>query len=274
MTSESIGNSFCHETQMQKIFDYEVQQKSVSEDGGRSDWDTERLQWFCRTILHNSFTTFRDTDIDAHFYPYVGLTHTLRHKKNGWLLRISDHCRTAPSRVIESIVLILAYKVMRKRSPRKYIQIYDLFRTDPDIETAVRKRRLRKGRKQFSDQAGKHHSLWNIYEELNARYFNSQVDVNRIGWGLRKSWDRLGHYDPIHHTITLSPALDAPDVPDYVVQYIVYHEMLHAVFEDNPVQGFRKHHPREFRHTESAYPDYARAKKFLGKFSRRHRRTP
>jgi predicted metal-dependent hydrolase len=258
---------------MQKIFDYGVQQVSVSEEDARKDWSPGKLKWFCSSILQAAFPAFRDVDMDAHFYPYVGLTHTLRRRKSGWTLRISDHCRSAPAEVVESVVRILAYKVMRKKPPRKTLRVYELFRQDPLIEAAVRNRRLRKGRKQFSDEAGKFHSLRDIYDELNERYFNRQIEVNRIGWGLRKSRSRLGHYDPIHHTITLSPALDSPDVPSYVVRYIVYHEMLHAVFGDTPVSGARKHHPREFRRTESAYPDFAGAKKFLSKFSSRRGRV-
>jgi len=254
---------------MQKDLNYEYPRKNLFEERAQKDTGSEKLQWFCRSVLGEAFPVFRDVEIDARFHPYVGLTHTLRRKKNGWVLRISDHCRYAPPKVLESIVLILAYKVTRRKPPRRYIQIYELFRKDPEIEELVRKRRAAKGRKQFSGKPGKHHSLRKIYSDLNEQYFNNQIDIKRIGWGLRRSWDRLGHYDPIHHTITLNPVLDSLDVPSYVVRYIVYHEMLHALFGDIKVHGFRKHHTREFRNTESAYPDYEKAKKFLGKFSRR-----
>jgi len=257
---------------MQKTFDYKALQSLASENVMQGEWDPEQLQRFCRSVLQSAFPTFRDTNIEVHFYPYVGLTHTLRRKNSGWLLRISDHCRKAPSKVLESVVLILGHKVMHRKPPRKAVDTYNRFRMDPETEAEVRSRRLQRGRKQFSNKAGKHHSLRKIYSELNELYFNGQIEINRIGWGLRKGLDRLGHYDPVHHTITLSPALDSPAVPDFVVRYIVYHEMLHALFGDKPVKGFRKHHPREFRHTECAYPDYKRAKKFLETFSRRRRR--
>ena len=105
-----------------------------------------------------------------------------------------------------------------------------------------------------------------VYEELNARYFNNQIEIGRIGWGLRKSRVRLGHFDPVHHTITLSPILDSPGVPKFVVCYIIYHEMLHAVFEDTSSHGRRKYHTREFRQAEKSYPDFAKAKEFLKDF--------
>ena len=255
---------------MQKIFRYEsAQEDSPGQCAGKYP-DSGKLQWLCRSVLQASFPAFRNADVEAEFYPYVGLTHTLRRKNTKWILRISDHCRDAPASVIEAIVRILACRVMRRKPPRKIEETYERFRRDPATENAVRSRRAVKGRKQFSGKPGKYHSLRKIYRELNDRYFNNQIEINRIGWGLRKGRGRLGHYDPVHNTITLSPLLDAPDVPSYVVRYVVYHEMLHALFGDARAGSARRHHPRDFRQTEKAYPDYTKAKKFLDDFSRGH----
>jgi predicted metal-dependent hydrolase len=235
--------------------------------------DPDGLQKFCRSVLQASFPAFREATVEACFYPYVGLTHTLRRKKNGWLLRISDHCRTAPAHVIEAVTLILACRVMRRKPPRKAIETYALFSKNPVVEADVRRRRLRKGRKQISCEAGRYHSLKSVYDALNTRYFNNQIEISRIGWGLRRSWSRLGHYDPVHHTIALSPVLDSPRVPSYVLRYIVYHEMLHAVFEEALSGGSRRHHTREYRRAEKSYPDYEKANKFLENFTRRRGRV-
>jgi hypothetical protein len=236
---------------------------------GQEDKSIAELQWLCRTILQNAVPAFRDMNMDASFYSYIGLTHTIRRKGTTWVVRISDHCRHAPRHVLEAIVNILASKVMRRKPNRKYLQVYELFRKTPWVAEAVRSRRLQKGWKHLAGEKGKYYSLREIYQELNRDYFNNQIEIRRIGWGLRKSKERLGHYDPVHHSITLSPLLDTPRVPKYVVRYIVYHEMLHAIFEDNPSSGYRRHHPAEFRRAEKSYPDYASAKKFLREHARR-----
>jgi len=231
------------------------------------------LQWICRSALQSAFPSFRNATIEAVFYPYIGLTHTIRRKGSGWVLRISDHCREAPRQVLEAIAVILGSKIVRRRPPRKLLETYELFRKDPWVEESVQERRRLKGRKRIAVAEGKHHSLAEIYRETNSSFFNDQIEVQRIGWGLRTGWRRLGHYDPIHHTITLSPALDSPKVPDYVVRYIVYHEMLHAVFEDAPSQGTqRRHHPPEFHRAERAHPDFARSRRFLREFFGRRRK--
>jgi hypothetical protein len=232
----------------------------------REDASAE-LQWICRSALRAISPTFREAELEVSFYHYIGLTHTIRRKGERWVIRISDHCKLAPAQVFESIIVILGCKVLRKKPPRRSLEIYDGFRKTPAIESAVRKRRLLKGRKHFASETGTHHSPEDIFGELNNAYFGGQIEIQKIGWGRRNSWSRLGHYDPLHQTITLSPVLDSPKVPDFVVRYLVYHEMLHAVFQNG-----HKHHPPEYRKAERAYPDFARAKKFLREFCSRRRK--
>jgi hypothetical protein len=231
------------------------------------------LEWICRSTLQARFPSFRDTEIKASFYPYIGLTHTIRRRGGYWEIRISDHCRRAPRVVLEAVTLILACKVLRRSPPQDMLKVYERFRQEPAIEEAVHARRRKHGRKWISSSEGRYHSLWEIYRQLNARYFNGQVEISKLGWGPRRSWSRLGHYDPVHHTITISPVLDSPRVPKSVVSYIVFHEILHTLFETRSANGQKRHHPPEFRRAEEAYPDYAEAKRFLRKFCRNRGRT-
>jgi len=231
------------------------------------------LQWLCCSVLQSAFPGFQNARIEACFYPYIGLTHTIRRKGSGWIVRISDHCRRAPRPVLEAILMILGSKVMRRRPRREFLHAYERFIQDPLILEAVQERRRRRGRKRIGGEKGNHHSLGAMCLEVNSCYFNNQIEIEKIGWGLRKSWNRLGHYDPVHHTVTLSPVLDSPAVPGFVVRYIVYHEMLHAVFEGTSSRSFRKHHPPEFSRAERAYPDFEKAKKFLKEYCGKRRRS-
>lgn len=258
---------------MQKFYHYNPDRETTPEGKPGGVADSANLQRLCVAALRCSFRSFRDADIEAEFYPYIGLTHTLRRKRTKWILRISDHCLGAPAPVIEAVVRILACRAMRRKPPPEVMKTYEQFRKDPEVEKAVRSRRAAKGRKQFSGKPGEYHSLRKIFSELNERYFNNQIEINRIGWGLRRGRGRLGHYDPIHNTITLSPLLDAPDIPPFVVRYIVYHEMLHALFGNVPAGSGRNHHPGEFRQAECSYPDYGRARTFLADFGRTERRA-
>jgi hypothetical protein len=226
----------------------------------------EELQWICKSTLHAAFPSFRAAEIVATFYPYIGLTHTFRHRGSKWVMRVSDHCQCAPRQVLEAITIILACKVMRRCPPQDLIRTYRHFSEEAAIQASVRERRRFRGKKLISVMGGASHSLSDIFQEVNRLYFNDQIEVKTLGWGTRISWARLGHYDPIHHTITISPALDSPRVPRFVVAFVVYHEMLHGLFFSSSSTGQMRHHPPEFRRAEKSHPDYLRAKKFLTRY--------
>jgi hypothetical protein len=112
---------------------------------------------------------------------------------------------------------------------------------------------------------GRHHDLLAIFDRLNAEYFDGQV-VARIGWGESRGTGRrrrrsikMGSYVHDARLIRVHPALDRPEVPDYYVTWVVYHEMLHQVVPPVRKNGRTYFHPPEFRRLELAYRDAARA---------------
>jgi hypothetical protein len=226
------------------------------------------LQELCSSLLPPISASFHGMEIQAEFYPYIGLTHTIRRRGAAWVIRISDHCEHAPLEVLESIIRLLASKVLRRKSPRAAVCIYDDYRRSPELEARLHSRRRARGRKRIDTSSGKYHSLEAIYRDLNRKYFNDQVEIQSLGWSSRKSWRRMGHYDPVHHTITISPVLDSPKVPGTVMSYLLYHEMLHTLFPGIGAAGRNRHHPREFHRAERAFPYYAESQKFLNRFCR------
>jgi len=249
---------------MQLDFRFEKHQPGPETSRGIS---SAELEWICRSALRSEFPVFKGREVRAFFYPYIGLTHTIRRRGETCMLRISDHCRMAPRMVLEAIAVILACKLLRRRPPQDSLRIYEAFRHDPATEAAVRSRRLLLGRKVIRP-TGRHHDLEQYYREINSRFFNSQIDLAAIGWSARRSWTRLGHFDPVHRTVTISPVLDSSALPPFVLLYLVYHEMLHSVFDEDLRGSRRRHHTRLFRETERAFPHYAAAKKLLNEFCR------
>ena len=111
------------------------------------------------------------------------------------------------------------------------------------------------------DVEGAHHNLQEIFDALNERYFDGQIEA-RITWGPRakrkrgRSSIKLGSYALEDKLIRIHPVLDAVDVPAFFVAWIVYHEMLHEVHDMPIVDGRRIYHTREFRRAEAAFEHY------------------
>ncbi|MGB1699994.1 MAG: hypothetical protein ACPHRO_08585, partial [Nannocystaceae bacterium] len=111
------------------------------------------------------------------------------------------------------------------------------------------------------DVEGRFFNLREIYDEINAEYFNGEVDV-QITWGQRgrrrraRESIRLGSYTLEDRLIRIHPVLDASDVPAFFVKFIVFHEMLHSVHEMPIVGGRRVYHTEAFRAHERLYAHY------------------
>ncbi|MCG6553805.1 MAG: SprT-like domain-containing protein [Candidatus Magnetominusculus sp. LBB02] len=114
---------------------------------------------------------------------------------------------------------------------------------------------------------GKYHDLMAIYSSLNEEYFDGSLSVD-ITWGRRQTRGvyrkrRLGSYDAAGSLIRIHPALDKPAVPRFFIEYIVYHEMLHAAIGIRVKNGRRTIHGRDFKLRERLFRDYGRAMDFL-----------
>jgi hypothetical protein len=140
-------------------------------------------------------------------------------------------------------------------------------RAGPRLDAFIRahKSRLRPPRAPGSIKSrGLFHALQPLFDQLNAAYFGNAIDA-RIGWGRvtprrNQRSIRMGVYLHDERLIRIHPALDRPEVPDYFVAFVVFHEMLHqAVPAAHCGGGRRQHHGAEFRARERSYPDYARA---------------
>jgi len=116
---------------------------------------------------------------------------------------------------------------------------------------------------------GEHHDLERIARELLegelALDFPPETARPTIVWGRRNRSRtrhslRLGSYDSDGRLVRIHPVLDQPAVPEWFVRFVVFHELLHAVFPIRRGEGRRWiHHGRAFRLRERAYVDHDRA---------------
>ena len=91
--------------------------------------------------------------------------------------------------------------------------------------------------------AGVHHDLAASFERVVARYFDGYIARPPLAWSQRLTHRKFGHYDFVHDTILVSATLDRADVPAYVVDYIMHHELLHKQ------HGIRWRNGRAHAHT-------------------------
>lgn len=213
-------------------------------------------------------------DVTIEFYAYIGLRHTIRIRDGRVLVRISDLMRDAPAAAHDALALILVSKLLRKRVSASAAQIYGEFARRPEIAAESQTRRKTHGRKIVTTAHGRIFDLEELFENLNRRYFQNELEKPVLTWSQRRTFRIFGHHDGIHKTISISKTLDDPRVPEFVVEYVLYHELLHIKHPTRIVNGRRQMHSAAFRRDERAFPLYDEAEEWLKKLAQQNQKTP
>ena len=200
------------------------------------------------------------------FRPFAGLRSTICLRKDHLEVCISDVLQDAPRLVLEALAEILLCKVYRRRASREARECYLAYVLSPSIRPRIDEARRQRGRKRLLPARGRHHNLEEIFQRLNENFFNGELSVTGLGWSLQNSRTMLGHYDAGHGMIVINRALDSPTAPAHLVEYLVFHEMLHMRFPVERNGHRRVVHSREFRKAEREFPKYEESRKSLKQF--------
>lgn len=105
--------------------------------------------------------------------------------------------------------------------------------------------------------------LGELFNRINRQYFGGMLSRPHLAWNPRASLKVLGTYTPASDSIVISAALQDAGVPPYVLEYVMYHEMLHKELGTRLAGGTRRVHTAEFRRREAQFEDFARAQAWL-----------
>jgi predicted metal-dependent hydrolase len=202
-------------------------------------------------------------ELKVEFFAFANLNNTIRLREGRLLVRLSDLLEGAPDGVLRAIAHILLAKMHRQPIDRRYAARYRKYVGSHEIVRKAHLVRQMRGRKLLRSPRGRFYDLEAVFEDLNTRFFHGLMARPRLSWSQTKTRRILGHYDPAHNAIIISRIFDHPAVPRYVLDYIVYHEMLHL---KHPVKlrGSRRCvHSAEFQAEEKLFPHAAQANTFL-----------
>lgn len=209
--------------------------------------------------------------IDVRFYPYAGLRHTIRLRSGQVYVRLSDICKDSPPEVLRSLAFVLVARLTGKRVPPVHDRIYREYSLTPAVMRSSDIARRGRGRKMISSSHGTVYDLDKMFAKLNRRYFDSTLGKPTLTWSQRKTRSILGHHDRVYETITISKSLDSAQVPEWFVEFILYHEMLHIKHVARMINGRRYYHTAAFRQDERRFAKYEEAQRWLEQVARQRR---
>jgi hypothetical protein len=206
-------------------------------------------------------------EIHVSFYPFAGLNHTIRIRKQRVYVRISDIMRDAPASVHRALAYILVSKLFNKRVTAEHQNLYRQYAYQPQVQRATDLARQQRGRKQLTSAIGRVYNLDKLFARLNRRYFNTELPKPVLSWSARRTKRILGHHDYVHDTIVISRSLDSAATPEMLVEFVLYHEMLHMKHRPRTVNGRRVYHTAAFRADERRFERYEEAMDALEKLT-------
>lgn len=211
--------------------------------------------------------------IHIRFYPYVGINHTIRIRDGEVFVRIADICRDMPPAAQRGLAYVLVSKLYRRRAPAAARNAYAEYTKTREMRERATENKRERGRKVVTSHKGEVYDLDEIFDRLNLLYFQGSLKKPVLTWSARRTYRVLGHHDATHQTVVISRSLDSRDVPRYVVEYVLFHEMLHIHHPTVHHNGRRYNHTPAFRRDEQKFAFYQEAEDWIEKNVSRLKRS-
>ena len=189
---------------------------------------------------------------------------SLRLTDKGWSFSFAKRLLTQDTSSTLSLGIVLLYRARGLRPPDEHLVRYrHLQLQTPQREQAPASDDLLQAR------------AWRIAQDWIPELAADKMPV--VHWYHSSSRRVLGRYRPGSHCVGLHAACRLPQVPAYVLDDLLHHELLHAALGARIWGSRTVFHHSEFRQREAAFPEHARAENWvrqnLGKLLRAYRRS-
>ncbi len=210
----------------------------------------------------------RPPRFQVEFYPYSSLVLTIRRRHDLLVVRLSDLLSRAPASVVESAAALLLARVYRRKPPQSLVQPYLTYARSDRTRSRISRMRSRRVRLKHTAPQGQQYDLAALFDQLNVKYFAGELRRPNIGWSVRGWRRQFGCYDPGPNQILLNRRMDRPGIPQFVVEYVLYHEMLHVKHPTRRSGCSLVSHSPEFRAEEKRFEQFSLARKVLDHLAR------
>ena len=198
---------------------------------------------------------------------HMGSLYKLRHHEGLLEMTAQESFFTAPDRMIKNLVDV-ALDPSSKES-RHALQEY----TFSKEYQLVREKLEYLGIPRGSFASGNMHHLEASFQRVNLTYFGGKLDQPHLVWSRRLTHRKFGHYQWDTDTVMVSSSLDQESIPEMVVDFVVYHELLHKKLGARQANQNRIAHTQEFREAEGKFLQVDKARKHLNRLARKRARS-
>ncbi|MCS6873566.1 MAG: SprT-like domain-containing protein [Pyrinomonadaceae bacterium] len=211
-------------------------------------------QQLIQSFYEEALKAFSFKKVSITFYPYKGLRHKIKVKDGYVTVRLASFIENAPLKIHKTLARMLVAKLLKKKVSQKDIATYEEF---------LEQNRIKLENVVEPNPKGQIYNLEEIFENLNKKYFDNKIPKPVIKWSSRKTYRKLGCCSLTGKVITISKILDNEKVPLYVLEYVMYHEILHIKHPASYQNGKRLVHTKEFKKDEKKFKQFEKARRWL-----------
>jgi hypothetical protein len=221
-----------------------------------SETEDGRLrEFFSRAGSQNGYES-----VNASYHPYKEFKTTWSRCGSTADFKVTDYMRGAPSSLMEEFASCLLSRGNGQGRREKYNANIRNYLRSEEFVSRNRPLYLARSRNLAYTMRGRHHDLRDSYDRLLSAGLMPHVPNTYITWTSRPNKQRLGYCSMLMRTVAISSGLDRAEIPAFVTDYVLYHELLHM---QDGVTFASKHHTPEFLAKERLYPRWQEAEDWL-----------
>ncbi|MGI5964907.1 MAG: hypothetical protein ACOX8L_03535 [Candidatus Methanomethylophilaceae archaeon] len=197
---------------------------------------------------------------EAEFAPFANFKTRWHNRGRSFVYEVTDYLSGAPDSVLFAYTDAVVAKSAGYR--KEYGYEYHRWISSPEFIEENRPSYIARSRNITRSPEGTHRSLYDSLDRLISSGFldGSVLRDSYFTWTKRPGYTKVGSCNTVFRVVSVSSSLDSEDVPEEVLDYVVYHECLHLSGGYRPG---KRPHDREFRMAEREFPYWKKAEKFL-----------
>jgi hypothetical protein len=209
----------------------------------------------------------------AEFGRFSDLKHTWRRRGRNVSFKVSDYLEDAPDEIIESLAWYLLSRAFDVDVSDGHCGEYLEYVRSRRMWENKRSLYLSRARGLCTEPRGRSRDLKTVFDYVNSTYFRGTIRNQMLAWVDESPAKRLGFYfDPLD-LLAVNRVFDSERVPRYVLEFVVYHELLHHIDAESGKRRRRVQHTKGFREQERRFSSWADAEAWLSKIVVEHRRS-
>jgi len=203
-------------------------------------------------------------EVEASYYPFKEFKTTWQHAGPRASFKVTDYLQGADQGVVRDFAGCLFTRLQKHRREVYTPSVTDYLRSEEFVRLNQEKY-LRRSRNLTLSSFGEVYDLEVLLSSLRRKGLVEDGEGTFISWTDRPNRFRMGYCSVLMKVVAISSALDSAKVPDFVAEYVLYHEMLHL---GTRTDSLRSYHDAEFKRLERMYPRWREAENWLKQVSR------